>query len=90
MECWPRHWCCSSRRSWGIISVVGDFALVPVLLGAVAREQPIRKQRLERRSVLGKGIAWARRWMWFPIVRNLRAMPPERAWYSGPSEEPSK
>jgi len=17
MECWPRHWCCSSRRSWG-------------------------------------------------------------------------
>jgi hypothetical protein len=24
MECWPRHWCCSSRRSWGTISLYLD------------------------------------------------------------------
>jgi hypothetical protein len=25
MECWPRHWCCSSRRSWGTISLYLDM-----------------------------------------------------------------
>ena len=25
MECWPRRWCCSSRRSWGTISLCLDM-----------------------------------------------------------------